>query len=148
MNSFTITQIKEDERGQLIDLLKEANLPFTDLPKTLDHFFLAKKDEKVIGSIGLELFLPYALLRSMVVTKGMQGEGIGKLLLNHLLLHVSNKAVGIKEIYLITEGAQKFFKSAGFEAIGREHLPEAFKEIPQFKTLCPASASVMKSEIK
>ena len=110
MNNIAITRLKESEREDLIALLQEANLPVSDLPEHPEHFFLARKEERVIGSIGLEVYVPYALLRSMVVTRGLQGEGIGRSMLNHLLTYVANQNLGIKSIYLITESAGRFFE--------------------------------------
>jgi len=147
MENFSISQIKENEREQLIELLQEANLPVSDLPERLDHFLLARKGDSVIGSIGLEVFGPHALLRSMVVTRGMQGEGIGKLLISHLMTDISRRAAQIEEIYLITENAAKFFSSAGFEAVERATVPAVIKEVPQFKNLCPSSATVMRYKV-
>lgn len=147
VNSLQISKIKEEERDQLIDLLSEANLPVSDLPQSLNYFYLAKKDEKTIGSIGLEDFGSCALLRSMVVTKGMQGEGVGKKLLNHLIATLKEDQGSLKEIYLITEHAEKFFQATGFETIARDDVAETISELPQFKSICPTSAAVMKMKI-
>lgn len=144
MDNLTISKIKEEERALLIALLNEASLSVSDLPQKLEHFYLAKKEEDVIGSIGLEIFGSTGFLRSMVVKKGMQGEGIGKVLLNKLISKVSSSGIGVKEIYLITENAEAFFRSAGFETVSRETVPEIIKDIPQFKSICPTSAAVMK----
>lgn len=147
INALQIFKIKEEERNQLIALLNEANLPFSDLPQTLNHFYLAKKNERTIGSIGLELFGSLALLRSMVVKKGMQGEGIGKKLLQQLISGTKEDQLGLEEIFLITEHAEKFFWASGFKTIAREDVPEMLKELPQFKSICPTSAAVMKKEV-
>ena len=148
MDDFKISKIKEDERGLLIALLNEASLSVSDLPEKLEHFYFAKKGEKVIGSIGLEVYGTLGFLRSMVVTKGMQGEGIGKVLLDQLISKAAASEVGIDEIYLITENAASFFKSAGFEIVSRETVPSIIKDIPQFKSICPTSAAVMKRKVK
>ena len=51
-----------------IQLLRETNLPSLDLTEPmLEHFFYVGYDAALIGLIGLEMYSPDALLRSLVV---------------------------------------------------------------------------------
>ena len=56
-------------------LLLQEKLPVEDIDKGLPHFFVATANERIIGSIGLEVFGTVGLLRSMVVDHAFRGIG-------------------------------------------------------------------------
>lgn len=95
------------------------------------NFWIAKDDEKLIGSIGI---MPYsaeiAVLKKFFVYGGYQGEPyhIGRKLYNELLAFAKKK--GYKTILLDTpyntERAHKFYDKAGFQRVNEEDLPIQF----------------------
>ena len=50
---------------------------------------------------------------------------------------------GIREVYLVTEHAEKFFAACGFKTIDRDELPEPIETHPQITRECPATAPAM-----
>jgi N-acetylglutamate synthase-like GNAT family acetyltransferase len=50
---------------------------------------------------------------------------------------------GVRDVYLVTENAERFFAACGFRTIDRDQLPEAIVNHPQLVRECPASAPAM-----
>src|SRR5688572_18857109 len=66
-------------------LLREAELPHEDFAPHIAHFRVARDDRgNIIGTIGAEVHVPDALLRSLVVAPQSRGRGIGDQLLRDL----------------------------------------------------------------
>src|SRR5688572_7696922 len=99
----------EDLPG-LKNLLKLCGLPANDLEMHLDHFLVAREQERLIGCVGLELEGP--LLRSLAVLPEFRNRGVAKELCARLLQHAVGQ--GSREIFLMTETASQFFDKAGF----------------------------------
>jgi amino-acid N-acetyltransferase len=129
----------------MIKLLVAAKLPVEDLPASLENFRVAVVGKEVSGSIGLELYGEYGLLRSLAVEPAYRYNGIA----NNLLLAIEKLAIqkSVKAIYLLTETAPGYFARKGYEAISRDAVPDAVKASTEFAHVCPASAIVMKKEL-
>jgi amino-acid N-acetyltransferase len=50
---------------------------------------------------------------------------------------------GIRDVYLLTETAERFFDACGFRTIDREELPEAVATHPQAVRECSTMAVAM-----
>jgi amino-acid N-acetyltransferase len=130
----------------VIALLEAAGLPTTGVPRTLGDFLVADAGDGVAGAIGLERYGSGALLRSAVVRPGDQGTGIGTLLVRALLDRARDG--GLREIYLLTTTAERWFPRFGFASIEREQVPDAVRASVEFREACPASAAVMRMLIR
>ena len=136
--------VSENERQQAIELLQKHKLPVTDIN---EHklLYLLLDAERIIGTVGLEIFEDCALLRSVSVIKEEQGKGFGKILNDEIEKYA--KGSGINCLYLITTTAKDFFNKQGYYAIKREESPLAIKQTAEFTSLCPSTAVVMKKRI-
>jgi amino-acid N-acetyltransferase len=126
----------------VIALLEAAGLPTAGVPRTLVDFLVANRADGLAGAIGLERYGSGALLRSAVVRPGDQGTGIGAALVHALLDRARDG--GLREIYLLTTTAERWFPRFGFSPIGREQVPDAVRASVEFREACPASAAVMR----
>lgn len=95
------------------------------------NFWIAKADEKIIGTISLlDIGNGMGALRKMFVAKDYRGKeyGVGQTLLNTLINWCVQK--NFTEIYLGTTekfiAAQRFYEKNGFAEIEKETLPKAF----------------------
>jgi len=136
----------KSHRQAVIGLLKGENLPAEDLPEELDDFLVALDGNVVIGSIGLEIYGNYGLLRSLAVNKSFRNKGIG----DELLGKIERLAVthGLAGIYLLTETAPDYFKRKGYELIDRPTIPVEVQQSSEFSHVCPVSAIAMKKHLK
>jgi amino-acid N-acetyltransferase len=128
-------------------LLLEAQLPFSDLTEAhLEHFIGCASGQALAGVVGVELYPPHALLRSLVVTPSERGRGIGRGLVTEAERHA--RAHGAHEIYLLTTTAERFFRHAGYEPVPRSAAPAAIRETAEFTAICPASAALMRKALR
>jgi amino-acid N-acetyltransferase len=141
----TLQPAVPQSRAGIVSLLQAVHLPAADLPQTLDAFFVAEKAGSVVGSVGLELYGDYALLRSLAVHPQQQGTGLGGALCQAAVNLALLK--GIREMYLITATAAPFFEKRGFQPVDRLNVPIAIRRTTQFSRVCPSSATVMRRSI-
>lgn len=138
----TITKANNGQRQSIVSLLQSEKLPVEDLPVSLDNFFVALVNNKIIGAIGLEPYDNCGLLRSMVVDKEHRNKNVASQLVQQLEEYA--KAIGINGIYLLTETALAYFKRKGYEPISRDEAPKPIQASSEFSHVCPVSAVVMK----
>jgi amino-acid N-acetyltransferase len=132
--------------GAVKRLLGEAKLPAADLTEAhLRHFLVHGTEEAPDAVVGLELYPPVALLRSLAVTAGSRRHGVGSSLLADAERYARSQRVN--EIYLLTDTAERFFARAGYERVARESAPAAIRGTEEFSTVCPASAALMRKRL-
>jgi amino-acid N-acetyltransferase len=140
-----IIQANQTHRQTIIELLKTEKLPVADLPGNLDHFFVASINGEIIGAIGLELYPPFGLLRSMVVQQDHRNLKIAAALVQTLEKHAFD--LKVSSIYLLTETASTYFDKRNYQRIERTEVPDAIKQSTEFSSVCPVSAIVMKKSL-
>lgn len=129
----------------LTTLLSTHKLPIADINKELPHFILAKNENQVVGSIGLDKYGTIGLLRSLSTDSLFQQQGIASKLVEELISLC--KSEGIEVLYLLTETAKNFFEKRGFSAADRSTAPEPIKNTREFTELCASTAVLMKKEV-
>lgn len=130
------------EFGAVKRLLVASKLPLDGVPESLQNFLVAFDGQKVIGAIGLEIFGDSALLRSAVVDEPVRGGGLGAQLVEAAL--AKTRVLRVKDVFLLTTTAEKYFPRFGFVEVPRESAPSDMRESAEFTTACPASAVLMK----
>ncbi len=129
-------------------LLRNTGLPPDDIEHHLEGFLVVRSPEAAIepdillGSVGLEIYGKFALLRSLAVHPDFQGKGLGKRLVSGITRTARER--GITRLYLLTDTAEDFFKRLGFSPISRDEVPEEVKQSIEFTILCTESPSMMK----
>lgn len=138
-----ISQYKEEEHLEINSLVEEIAKEFEEpiassnssTKKNFDNLWLVKKDELLIGTIGvIRLKNNNAILKSMFVKKEFRGKNIGvsKLLIQTAIDWLRDEK--IERIYLGTmnqfKAAQKFYTKNGFFKIDKMELPSDFINNP------------------
>jgi len=129
-------------RPAVLALLKENDLPVTDLDEKKKPLFACIDHQKLVGTGGLELLRDCALLRSISIRKALQRKGLGSFIVGELEKVVMQR--GMNCLYLLTTTAQDFFAARGYEKIDREEASAEIKDTAQFSSICPSSAVVMR----
>jgi len=130
------------DKAQIVSLLEASQLPTADVPELdLDHFIGCGNRQHPQGVVGLEVFTPDALLRSLVVDEHARGSGCGKALVNAIEGYAQQ--IKIEHLYLLTETAERFFLNLQYQKIHREIVPENIRSCREFSELCSGSAVVM-----
>lgn len=139
MITYTLAEKKDFEK--ITNLLKINKLPYSDIQKIDIEFIVAKKDNEIIGCIGLEKFETEGMLRSFAVDDEFKNKGIGTEMYNRILSYSHQN--NIKNMHLLTNTAKEYFLKAGFLVVDRDNAPEAIKGTSEFSGLCPVSSTYM-----
>jgi len=139
--AIVIESARADDLDRVLDLLAQAKLPEAGLLDHRDNLLVARIDHRLVGSAAVELYGDYALLRSVAVDAAHRGLGVGRCLTDAALLFA--KAHGVRQVYLLTETAPKFFAGLGFAPVDRSAVPAAVRASAEFQYACPASAVAM-----
>ena len=137
-----ITSALPQHRPGLEVLLMANALPVSDLPASLNGFYLALDGDAVVGAAGMEHWGNVGLLRSVAVAESHRNHHIARQLTDTVLSHA--RKAQVQEIYLITNTADRYFEKYGFQRIDRSDVPASIAQTEQFAGLCPSSAVVMK----
>jgi amino-acid N-acetyltransferase len=138
--------VEPSDRGAVESLLARERLPLEGVAEHFATFIVAEHGEEVVGAAGLEVYGPYGLVRSVVVAPEVKGQGIGRGLTHQLLAQA--RARGLEAVYLLTTTAPDFFARLGFERIPREAAPAPLWASAEFQGACPASAIVMRLNLR
>ncbi len=128
-------------------LLSDAGLPVEDLaPALLAGFELAlDANGRVVGSAGIELMGGDALLRSVAVAADWRGHGLARRLV--VRREEAARQAGAGALYLLTTGADAFFRHLDYRDLARDAVPPQIAAHPQFRSLCPVSAKCLGKEL-
>lgn len=136
------------DAGSIADLTMEliaAGLPTSDLAEPSRRFFRFDDDGGLVGYGGLEGIGDVRLLRSLIVTPARRRNGVGGTLLATLERAAAND--GACALYLLTTTARPFFQRHGYAIIDRAEAPSAIASSTEFRSLCPASATLLYKRI-
>lgn len=139
---LTYKVIKDAESFEAFrSLLKASGLPADDLDFKKDLLVGYYEGDELVGTGGLEVYGPYALVRSLSVKMGIRGKAVGSTITEYLLTEAKQRK--LKGVYLLTETARDFFLKRGFSDVARTDVPEEVKRSQEFSKVCPQSAAVM-----
>ena len=122
-------------------LLLVNGLPRDGARDHLQTFIVAVMAGETLACAGAEISGDVALLRSVAVQPARQRQGIGRRLLEQLLLEARRR--DIARLYLLTETAADYFARFGFTREPRAHAPLVLQDSVEFQGACPASATLM-----
>jgi arsenate reductase (glutaredoxin) len=127
--------------------LAQAGLPISDLVGPGKRYFACRDEAGIPIAFGgwEEIGGDDVLLRSIVVPKAKRGRGLGRCVVERLM--ASAGEAGKRRFYLLTLDAADFFAQLGFTSMARNNAPAALKETVQFRSLCPASATLMRRSV-
>ena len=121
-------------------LLTISDLPTQGLEET-ELWRVRDKDGRILGIAGLETWGRQGLLRSVVVADARRNEGIGRSLVRRVTEEARER--GVRELYLITETAPRFFEKLGFRPLERKRVEGEVLNSVEFKGACAETAPVM-----
>jgi amino-acid N-acetyltransferase len=139
--TWIIDRARPADLGPICALLAANDLPTNGVAEALGYTLVARSGEEVAGCVALEVYGPYALLRSLAVAESKRGKGLG-MQLSRALLELAAQ-LSITQLYLLTETAANFFPRLGFRPVDRSRIPAEVLEAEEFTTLCPVSALAM-----
>jgi N-acetylglutamate synthase-like GNAT family acetyltransferase len=127
-------------------LLRANDLPLDGVAAALGSFVVAEADGRIVGVAGLEVCCQNALLRSVAVNPEWRSRGLGRALVTRVIADAESR--GIRALYLLTTSAEQYFPSFGFQPIGRDAVPDDVRATDEFRSACPATATVMERRLE
>ncbi len=137
-----------DEMPEVEQLLEAAALTrdgLAECGRAGDVLVARADDGCLMGCVALELFGGDALVRSLAVTAGARGHGLGASLLARAVEHA--RAAGAGEAWLLTETAAPFFAARGWHPADRAAAPVRVAGSVEFTSACPGSVPAMRRTI-
>ena len=129
------------DEAEIRRLLKDCGLPEEDIGPHIRNFLVARRENNIVGTVGLELYEDIVLLRSLAVTESQRGKGLGISLTKEILRYAEH--LEAKDVYLLTLTAERFVAKFGFTRLPREKAPKAVRTSKEFTSLCPSTAILM-----
>lgn len=138
--------VGKNELDEVIQLLKEADLPVSDISLSNNlQLYALKNNNNLIAVCGLEMNNNEALLRSFVVKSNFRSNGIGKNIYNHTIKQAKNNKVN--NLVLLTTTAKEWFLNQGWKIIDRNSVSNALASSQEFSTICPQNAICMQLKL-
>jgi amino-acid N-acetyltransferase len=129
----------------IIQLLEVSGLPHSDIVPGKQQFVVAEIDQKIIGCVGYEAYSRNGLFRSLAVGPLYRNMGIARSMTEKIIAFAQEQ--GIKEFFLLTTTANKFFGKLGWEMINRNDVPANIASTTEFASICPSVAICMKYQL-
>jgi N-acetylglutamate synthase-like GNAT family acetyltransferase len=136
----------ERDAPLILQLLRDAGLPTDGVADHLETAFVARDGDAVVGCAAVELYPDGALLRSVAVAPTARSLGLGRKLAEAAITLA--QARGIPAVYLLTTTAEHYFPKLGFTVVARETVPGGVQQSVEFRSACPASATVMRLPLR
>ncbi|HEX6644322.1 MAG TPA: arsenic resistance N-acetyltransferase ArsN2 [Gemmatimonadales bacterium] len=144
--SLEIRPARDADLPAIEALLTASRLPTDGVREALQQYLTAWQDGRLAGVVGLEMHDGFGLLRSAAVDLGARGTGVGRALVERVLAEAASYRV--REVYLLTTTAERWFSRFGFRHVDRGDVPEPIRSSAEYRELCPGSAAVMMREIE
>ena len=141
---MTIAPASQNNFSSAIALLKESGLPTEDITAAT-QLFVAEQEDEVIGTVALEHDRHYALLRSLSVIQEKRNSGVGAELVGFVESYA--KKQDVTAIYILTTTAERFFSNRSYRPVPREEVPSFIKNTSEFRSVCPASSTIMLKQL-
>ena len=104
-------------------------------------FFVAVLGDQVIGTVMAGYDGHRGWIYSVAVHPEWQKHGLGHALVRRLVSEAEGR--GLRALYLLTMTAEHYFPRFGFERVARDSVPADIAATAEFRSACPASATVM-----
>ncbi|TDI41881.1 MAG: GNAT family N-acetyltransferase [Acidobacteria bacterium] len=140
--TVVIEPISANDHAAVLSLLENAELPTAGASEHISSFLVARDGDKIVGCIGLEAYGDVALLRSLAATKDVRGSGVGRRLVEGLIVRA--RSDGVSVLYLLTTTADEYFPRFGFERITRGEIDERVQASEELRGACPDTAICMR----
>ncbi len=136
---LTLQLASPEDEPWIRPLLIQCDLPHEDLtPEHLRHFWVCREKGILIGSVGLEIFGPSALLRSLAIHPRFRKRGFASQLVQRAEDYAAT--LQVRKLFLLTMTAESFFRNRGYQKIDRSCAPPQIRSTKEFQSLCPASS--------
>ena len=129
----------------ILALLEASKLPRAGIDHHVETALVARDAGRLVGCAAVEVYGAAGLLRSVAVAPDRRGTGLGQELTVAALDLARER--GVKDVYLLTTTADRFFPRFGFSVISRDQIDPALQRSEELRGACPASAVAMRATL-
>src|SRR5262245_55617970 len=130
VGGVSITPAMPGDVRAILDLVESVHLPPEGIAEAMEYFWVARAGERIVGTVGLEVYNDVALLRSLAVTPACQHAGLGRALTETALDCLTTRQ--FRAVYLLTSTAEAFFARHGFCFVERDAVPASVQQSLEF----------------
>ena len=141
-----ISAARAEDAAAIERLLSEHHLPLDGLSEHLATTLVVRDGDAVVGAAAVEVHPDGGLLRSVVVSAGLRGTGVGRRLVQSIIEIARDRR--LPALYLLTTTAADYFPRLGFTPIERQSVPPGVQQSIEFRSACPASATVLRLNLE
>jgi amino-acid N-acetyltransferase len=145
LTDMAIARGTAKDLAEVLALLKQSKLPLAGIDQHISSTVVVRDDGKIVGCAAVEVYGSAGLLRSVAVAEERRGEGLGQRLTEAALELARER--GVRDVYLLTTTAGKFFPRFGFVAIPRTEVDPALQASEELRGACPAGALAMRAHL-
>src|SRR5437016_1180510 len=131
VDAVTVAPALPGDVPAILDLVRAVHLPPEGVAETIEYFWVAREGERLVGTIGFEVYDDLALLRSLAVTPPRQHTGLGRALTETALAYLTTRQ--FRAVYLLTTTAGAFFVHHGFSLLARDEVPASVQQSVEFQ---------------
>lgn len=131
LGAVTLTPALPGDVGAVLDLVSAVHLPTAGIAESMAYFWVAREGERLVGTVGLEVYDDLAFLRSLAVTPARQHAGLGRALTETALAYLTTRQ--FRAVYLLTTTAEAFFTRHGFALLARDEVPASVQRSVEFQ---------------
>ena len=131
VSTVTLTPALPGDLLAILGLVRAVHLPPDGIAETIAYFWVAREGERIVGTVGLEIYDDLALLRSLAVTPELQRTGLGRALTETVLSYLTARQ--FRAVYLLTTTAEAFFARHGFNLLARDEVPASVQQSVEFQ---------------
>ncbi|MBN1812643.1 MAG: GNAT family N-acetyltransferase [Anaerolineae bacterium] len=118
------------DKALIVNLVRQVDLLGDDILAPNTRYWVAEENNHIlVGSVGLELGVDSALLRSVAVLPNFRNIGLGRNLVNTAMTYA--KEIGCKRVFLFSMRSGKYWRKLGFQKTLVDELVQSLPDVPQ-----------------
>lgn len=128
-----LREARVDDLSAIDVLIMSEHLPAFRTGDFLDTFWVLEGQGGLLGCVGLEVYGKAALLRSVITSPVLRGQGYGDVLVEKAFEEARQR--GVERLYLFTMDKAPFFARHGFERCTLDDFEPAARQCTQYSIL-------------
>ncbi len=141
---YTIRKAVADDVPTIISLLEENGLTPLGAAEAPENF-LVLEHSGIAAVVGMEILDGDGLLRSLAVRSHDRKKRFGERMTRAIMDDARSR--GVRNVYLLTETAERFFERAGFAIVGRDDIPSDLLSSSALDLVCPTGSTAMRKRL-
>ncbi len=142
MDDLAIAGAEQKDVEAIKAILVANDLPTAGVDDHWRTFVVARDGDRIIACGGAEAYPTAALIRSIAVLPEYRSRGLGRRIVRQLIDRLASR--GLREFYLLTTTAEKYFRKRGFKKVDRDEVHPQLLASREFQDACPKSAVCMR----